>query len=249
MKVKGVILCGGEGKRLRPLTYYFQKTMIPIGSKQKPLLEYIVKLFRHNNIRDLVLLVGYKSEQIQNYFEDGSRFDVNIEYIEDPVGKKGSGHALLNAYKKGLLDDASDILVYYGDILSDINLIELMKTHYSHNAYATLALAKKYQVPVGVAEMDGAKIKALVEKPWLNLKVTIGILALAIDTMDILNQIAKGKTDLDIMGDFIPAIINRGLKVVGYEHDGFWYDVGTTEKYEKLDNHLVDTLYQKISQT
>lgn len=246
MKVKGVILCGGEGKRLRPLTYYFQKTMIPIGSKQKPLLEYIVKLFRYNNIRDLVLLVGYKSEQIKNYFEDGSRFNVSIEYIEDPPGKKGSGHALLNAYRNGLLDDATDLLIYYGDILSDISLIELMKTHYSHNAFATLALARKYRVPVGVAEMDGARVKALVEKPWLDLKVTIGILALAIDSMEVLGEVGEGRAELDIMGDFIPSLINRGLKVVGYEHSGFWYDVGTTEKYEKIDNHMIDELFENI---
>jgi len=247
MTVKGVILCGGEGKRLRPLTYYFQKTMIPIGSKQKPLLEYIVKLFRHNNIRDLVLSVGYKSEQIRNYFEDGSRFGVSIEYIEDPPGKKGSGHALLNAFREGLLDDASDLLIYYGDIISDISLINLMKKHYSHNAYATLAVATKYQVPVGVAEMDGDRVAALVEKPWLDLKVTIGILAVALDTIDILDEISVGRRELDIMGHFIPEIIRRGLKVVAYKHDGFWYDVGTTEKYEKLDNHLVDTLYQQIT--
>ena len=247
MKVKGVILCGGEGKRLRPLTYYFQKTMIPIGSKQKPLLEYIVKLFRYNNIRDLVFLVGYKSEQIRNYFEDGSRFGVRIEYIEDPPGMKGSGHALLNAYREGLLNDASDILVYYGDIISDINLIELMKLHNSHSAFATLAVAEKYQVPVGVAEMEGDIVRGLVEKPWLDLKVTIGILALAIDTMEVLSDIAEGKKELDIMGDFIPAIINRGLKVVAYKHRGFWYDVGTTEKYEKLDNNIIDKLYQEIS--
>ncbi len=246
MKVKGVILCGGEGKRLRPLTYYFQKTMIPIGSKQKPLLEYIVKLFKHNNIRDLVLLVGYKSKQIRNYFEDGSRFGVKIEYIEDPPGKRGSGHALLNAYKEGYFTDASDLIIYYGDILSDINLIELMKTHNNHNASATLAIAKRYQVPVGVAEMDGSIVKGLVEKPWLNLKVTIGILALAIDTMEILDNVAEGKAEVDIMGDLIPTIIDKGMKVVGYEHDGFWYDVGTTEKYEKLDNHLIDKLFENL---
>jgi len=246
MKVKGVILCGGEGKRLRPLTYYFQKTMIPIGSKQKPLLEYIVKLFRYNNIMDLVFLVGYKSEQIRNYFEEGSRFGVNIEYVEDPPGKRGSGHALLNAYKEGFFHEASDLLVYYGDILSDIDLIDLLNTHYSHKAYATLALAKKYQVPVGVAEMDGARIKALVEKPWLNLNATIGILALAVDSIEILGEIAEGRGELDIMGDFIPSLINRGLKVVGYEHSGFWYDVGTTEKYEKIDNHMIDALFEDI---
>ncbi|MCZ2845335.1 MAG: sugar phosphate nucleotidyltransferase, partial [Candidatus Bathyarchaeota archaeon] len=64
--LKGTILCGGEGSRLRPLTYYFQKVMIPIGKTQKPLLEYIIKLFIKNGVNDVVLLVGYKAEQILN---------------------------------------------------------------------------------------------------------------------------------------------------------------------------------------
>ena len=71
--VKGLILCGGTGTRLRPITYYFQKTMIPIGLKQKPLLEYVVRLLSFHGISDLAFLVNYKAEQIVNYFDDGSR--------------------------------------------------------------------------------------------------------------------------------------------------------------------------------
>jgi mannose-1-phosphate guanylyltransferase len=82
-KIKGIVLCGGKGTRLRPLTHYIQKTMVPVGLKQKPLLEYVVRLFKFHGIKDLVFLVNYKSEQIMNYFEDGSRFGVKIAYVED----------------------------------------------------------------------------------------------------------------------------------------------------------------------
>jgi len=248
MRVKGVILCGGEGRRLRPLTYYFQKTMIPVGSRQKPLLEYIVKLFRWSNIRDILLLVGYKGMQILNYFEDGSRFGVNIEYLEDPVDGRGSGHALYNAYVKGFFDDVDDLLIYYGDIISDISLNDLVNTHHHYDADVTLAIASGYQIPVGVAYMDGERVRKLVEKPWLDLNVTIGVLTVKRDTMDILGGLARDRDELDIMGDFIPKVIDMGLTVVGYRHDGFWYDVGTTEKYEKLDNDVIDKLYLKIEQ-
>lgn len=81
--VKAAVLCGGEGSRLRPLTFYFQKAMIPIGSEQKPLLEYIVRLLKAHDVRDLVFLVNYKYEQIKNYFGDGSRFGVHVEYLVD----------------------------------------------------------------------------------------------------------------------------------------------------------------------
>ena len=78
--VKGVVLAGGEGRRLRPLSYYFQKCMIPIGHSQKPLLEYIVRLLKYHNIADVLLLAGYKQEQITNYFNSGNRFGVKINF-------------------------------------------------------------------------------------------------------------------------------------------------------------------------
>lgn len=71
MRTHGIVLAGGEGTRLRPLTFYFQKCMIPIGSSQKPLLEYVVRLLAYHEIRNITLLVGYKHEQIENYFDLG----------------------------------------------------------------------------------------------------------------------------------------------------------------------------------
>ena len=82
-RVKGLVLCGGPGTRLRPITYYFQKTMVPIGIRQKPLLEYVVRLFKFHGIQELAFLVNYKAEQIVNYFDDGSRFGVKISYVYD----------------------------------------------------------------------------------------------------------------------------------------------------------------------
>ena len=246
MKVKGVVLCGGEGKRLRPLTYYFQKTMIPIGRKQKPLLEYIIKLLKHHGVDDIVLLVGYKHEQIVNYFEDGSRFNVKIDYVVDDPKLKGTGGALLNAYLKGVFNNVKTLLIYYGDILSGINLKELLNKHWSWNSTATLAVATKYQVPVGVVEVDGDKVKSIVEKPWLNVYATIGILALEREALKVLDEICKGRESTDIMGDLLPELISRGYPVYAYKHEGFWYDVGTSEKYEKLDANVVDEIFKNI---
>ena len=92
-----LILCGGEGTRLRPLTFYFQKTMLPIGLNQKPLLEYIVRLLKYHRINDIVMLVGYKYKQIINYFEDGSRFGVHIyAMILSSLGRAGPFLMLLD---------------------------------------------------------------------------------------------------------------------------------------------------------
>ncbi len=71
MSIKGIVLAGGEGTRFRPLTYYFQKCMIPVGDEQKPILDYILRLFKYHGIKKTVLLVGYKHQQIENYFDHG----------------------------------------------------------------------------------------------------------------------------------------------------------------------------------
>ncbi len=253
-KVKAVILGGGKGKRLRPLTYYFQKVMIPIGSKQKPLLEYIVRLLKHHGFKDILLLVGYKYEQVINYFEDGSRFDVHIDYVIDDPKYTGTGGALYNAIKLGKLNDVEDIVVYYGDILSDIDLTNMYKYHRDKKADITVAIASKYQIPVGLVETNNEqRILSIIEKPWLPLKVTIGILMMSKNAFKYIDELAKEKMKdattlkLDIMGEIIPFVIEKGGNVYAYIHSGVWLDVGSTEKYEKLDNKLVDRLFERLS--
>ncbi|MEZ0346659.1 MAG: nucleotidyltransferase family protein [Infirmifilum sp.] len=239
-KTVGVILCGGEGKRLRPLTYYFQKAMIPIGSQQKPLLEYIVRLMKYHGIQDIVMLVGYKGQQIVNYFNAGERLGVNISYVWDDPSFGGNGGALYNAYQKGVLEEADDVLVYYGDILSDINLGEMLSFHSTKNFTATLALSPNYRVAVGVAELKGDDVVKLVEKPPLGKPVTIGILAVKKRALEYLQELAESRRDIDIMGDLIRILIERGLRVGGYVTNSFWFDLGTTEAYEKLEPSEVD---------
>lgn len=117
--IKGVIFSGGVGKRLRPLSFYLQKGMMPIGPHQKPILEYIVRSMGSHGVDDIVILVGYKFEQIVNYFEDGDRFGVHINYVIDEEGTYGNGTALLNAYRKGAFADGDALLVHYGDILTN----------------------------------------------------------------------------------------------------------------------------------
>jgi len=110
LAVKGVIMAGGVGTRFRPLTNYVQKCMIPIGDQQKPILEYVVRLYGYHGVRDLVLLVGYKHHQIENYFDGGDRFNVKMSYMLDAPDMVGSAGATLNAYRQGALTE-EDTLV------------------------------------------------------------------------------------------------------------------------------------------
>ncbi len=231
-------MCGGIGTRLRPLSYYIQKAMIPIGRREKPLLEYSIRLLAHHNINEIILLADYKQEQIANYFGDGARFNVTITYLKDDPNNKGSLGALLNAHKKGLLKREENFLVYYGDILSNINLGGLMRLHEENHATATLALSPKYPVPVGVAEVEEGRVVEFLEKPDFGRPVSIGMLALNGKVLD--EQVNAGAKELDIMGDLVPHLIHENEPVYPYLTDAFWYDVGSLEKYEKLTDGILE---------
>ncbi len=239
--IKGLILCGGPGTRLRPITYYFQKALIPIGLRQKPLLEYVVRLLKFHGVVDLAFLVDYKAEQIVNYFDDGSRFGVKISYVRDVSKLKGTAGSVLNAFKQGVasIDDA--LLVYYGDIVTTMDLGKLMSYHRSKRAVATVALASGFTVRVGLADLDrNGKILGFVEKPKLEKPVSIGIMVLEGETLNDIEALFPKKRGVDLMKDLIPSLVKSGKPVYGYLSDAFWYDVGSMEAYEKLDHNFIE---------
>jgi NDP-sugar pyrophosphorylase family protein len=234
-RVAGVVLAGGEGRRFRPYTEIIPKPMVPVGPEEKPLLEHIVSWLSRHGVRDLVFLVGYRWRQVRNYFRDGGYWGVTIRYSVDTEEYRDTGGALLNAYKRGLLDGYDALLVWYGDILAPLDVRDLLERHQSWGAHATLVLASRYQVPVGVARVEGdSDIVELREKPWLDLRVTIGILALDPQVLGEAEE-ALGKS-FDVMTHIIPWMIGRGMTVKAYPYDGPWYDVGSMERYAKL-NH------------
>jgi len=242
-EVKGLVLCGGPGTRLRPITYYFQKTMIPVGLKQRPLLEYVVRLLKFHGVTDLAFLVDYKAEQIMNYFDDGSRFNVKISYVRDDPTLKGTGGSVLNAYRRGAVNLENTLLVYYGDILTNLNLKELLQQHENRRASATVALAAGFMVRVGLADLENdGRIRGFVEKPRLEKPVSVGILAFDGKTLTDMEHLREKKNELDLMKDVVPYLIKIGKPVYGYLSDMFWYDVGSTEAYEKLNPRLVEKL-------
>jgi mannose-1-phosphate guanylyltransferase len=246
-KVKGIVLCGGKGTRLRPLTHYIQKTMVPVGVKQKPLLEYVVQLFKFHGIKELVFLVNYKAEQIMNYFGDGSRFGVKISYVEDDPTSKGTGGAVLTAYNKGELDNVETLLVYYGDIITDMNLTDLLQYHRDKQAWGTVALSSGFKIRVGLANLDpSGKVLGFEEKPKLKKPVSIGISVLKGELLEQMKVLKGDKPELDLMGEVFPHLLKVGKPVYGYVSNAFWYDVLSTEALEKLDPQLVDDTFREI---
>lgn len=239
MLTKAAILCGGEGNRLRPLTNYFQKTMIPVGPRRRPLLEYVVRLMVHNGVKDVILLSGYRSNEITNYFGDGSRFGANVRYSNDHPGVTGSVPAVVNAMKTNTVGKFDHLLLYYGDVLSALDVRLLLQRHAKSKADLTLVLSNDYSVPVGVAEVSRGKVTGFREKPKLGFDVTTGCMVISESCVPVLRRTAEegGK---DMMTHFVPKVLKEGMDVRPFYLKGFWYDVGTTEAYEKLDDETVE---------
>ena len=239
--VKGIIMAGGLGTRFRPLTNYLQKCMIPIGDEEKPILEYIIRLFKYHDIRDLILLVGYRYLQIENYFDQGERFGVRLSYVEDKPGWKGSANAILNAYNEGAFSKDDTLIIYYGDIVSNLNLTALLEQHNKTGAKATVALTTRLKINEGTAEVDGDWITEFKEKPQLDTKASIGVLILdgsVIENMMELHS-AGQFTSFDLMGDVVQYLVEHNHKVAAYLTNAFWYDVGSIERYERLSNERI----------
>lgn len=229
-----LVLAGGAGSRFHPYTEIIPKPMIPIGVNERPVLELIVRWLSKQGVKNFVFLVDYKWKYIYNYFEDGTRLGVKIKYsLDERNGYSGTGGAILKAYRSGLVDNTS--LIWYGDILAPLDVRDLMEYHTDRKADATLVVSSKYQVPVGVVKMDNlGRVIHMAEKPAIDLPVTIGVAVVEKVVFEERIEENLGKS-FDFMGDLIPWLISKNYKVYAYVYDGPWFDVGSLEKYKKLD--------------
>ncbi len=220
---------------MRPLTDYFQKVMIPIGPKKLPLLAYVISLLEHHGVNRVTLLTGYRSDDVRRYFGDGAAYRVELRYSEDAEDQRGSLNAVANALRNDTISKHDDLLVYYGDVLADLDITSLFARHKQKGADATLVLSRGYALPVGTAKVSRLGLVSSVrEKPSLKLNVTTGCMVLAPAAMALVGRLA-GREKTDLMTHLLPALLDKGLKVAAYYTSEAWYDVGTVSSFEKLD--------------
>jgi len=232
--MKAVILVGGEGTRLRPLTCNKVKPLVPVLNR--PFLEHVVDYLKRHGVRDIILALGYLPEQIQEYFGDGSGFGVNMTYlIEDfPLGTAGG---VKNA--EAFLD--ASFLVFNGDIFTDIDLTDMMNCHHEKKAATSIALTPVDDpTPYGVVETDAeGRVERFVEKPRRE-EVTTNMINAGIYIMEphVLDYIAANVFFTFEHGVF-PSLLEKGEVVYGYPSQAYWIDIGTPEKYLKLHHDLL----------
>jgi mannose-1-phosphate guanylyltransferase/phosphomannomutase len=235
--VKAVILAGGEGTRLRPLTSNQPKPMMPIANR--PMMEHIVRLLAEHGFDEIVVTVAFLANQIRTYFGDGAELGVEMHYATEdtPLGTAGS---VRNAADE--LDDT--FLVIAGDVLTDIDLSELVAAHKSSGALGTIAL-KRVEDPVEfgiVITAEDGRIERFLEKPtWGQVfsdTINTGIYVLEPRIFDF---IAPGEV-VDFSGDVFPTALEKGELLRGHVIDGYWEDVGTLDAYLRAHRDILDGL-------
>ncbi|MDQ3147030.1 MAG: NDP-sugar synthase, partial [Actinomycetota bacterium] len=233
--MKAVIMAGGEGTRLRPLTSSQPKPMLPIVNR--PMMEHIVRLLARHGFEDIVVTVAFLADHIRSYFGDGSELGVRITYVTEdtPLGTAGS---VRNAI--GHLDER--FLVISGDVLTDIDLSEVVAAHDRRDAVATIGLTaveNPLEFGIVILREDGS-IERFLEKPtWGQVfsdTVNNGIFVLEPEVFDF---IEKGRP-VDFSSEVFPALLERGKPLFGHVCEGYWEDVGTLEAYARAHRDVLD---------
>lgn len=228
--MKTLILAAGKGTRLRPITDFIPKPMVPIHGK--PLLEWVLLNLMSYGIREYVIAVSYFAEQIENYFGDGARWGIRIEYSHgaSPAGKAGEVWRC-----RELLEDESRFLVVPGDTICHLDYRDFMGFHEHQGGMVSVALSTKYRLEVGLAEVasDG-RITAFLEKINLNRPVSTGSYLLESTIFPYIERFNPSRNEVDLPGDVFPVLLLEGQQINGFVNDYEWWDIGKINDYDAL---------------
>ena len=232
--LKAVILVGGPGTRLQPLTHYTPKSMVPVLNK--PFMEHTIAYLKKYGIENIILTLSYLPEVIQNYFGDGSKLGVQLTYCveNNPLGTAG---AVKNAER--YLN--STFVVLNGDVFTDLDIADMLAFHRSKGAKATIALTwVDNPCAFGVVETDSdRRVRRFVEKPSPNRVTTNWINAgIYILEPEVLEHVPPNSHYMFEKGLF-PLLLELDEPVYGYPFSGYWLDVGTLEQYLCLNCDLL----------
>jgi mannose-1-phosphate guanylyltransferase / phosphomannomutase len=226
--MKAIILAGGEGTRLRPLTYKIPKALVPIDDKN--LTEHVIEILKKYNIKDIILSTAYLKKKVKDYFKDGKEFNLDISYIEEPKPLGTAGPLIiLNKTNKQLKET---FFMINGDNLFNLNLKNMLNFHKKNKATATIALSRVDDPrSFGVAVLEDDKIKEFIEKPKdpPSNYINSGYYILEPEVFEMIKDKDKAMMEKDIF----PILAKQG-KLYGYKSDSLWFDTGTPERYEQV---------------
>lgn len=233
--MKAVILVGGQGTRLRPLTSNTPKPMVPIINR--PFLEHMIQWLKSHGFNDIILALFYLPDRIQSHFGDGSGFGVHMTYVVEPV-PLGTAGAVKNVEEH--LDDGT-FAVLNGDVITALDLTAMLSFHQEKGAKATIALTPVDDpTAYGVVETDSnSRVTRFIEKPsWDAVTTNLINAGTYILEPEVLSRVPKDMFFMFERGLF-PPLVNAGEPVFGYASDGYWLDIGTPDKYMRAHHDLL----------
>ena len=237
--MKAILLAGGKGTRLRPLTIHTPKPIVPIFNR--PFLHYQIDLLKQvPEIDEVILSLNYQPRRIEEIFGDGSDVGIKIRYVVEPA-PLGTAGAVKYAGDKL----TESVVVFNGDVLTNIDLAAVLRLHRERKAKATIVLTPvENPRAYGLVETDAdGNIQRFLEKPGEDEitcnTINAGIYVLEPETFD---RIPKD-TAWSIERSFFPSLIERGETFVAYVYDGYWIDIGTPAKYLQVHRDIMDGRY------
>ncbi len=226
-----VIMAGGRGERLRPLTRNTSKPMLEVGGR--PILESTVQRCAAAGFQRIFLAINYQGTSIKKHFGDGSKFNISIEYLEEnePLGTVGALTKLPEPPSKA-------VLIMNGDILTNLDLGRLLSFHEENGAVATMAVRDyEVQIPYGVVEVEGDELRSLREKPYHQHFVNAGIYVL---DPDLIAQIPRGRP-FD-MPELFRFALDRKMRTLAYPIREYWLDIGHMDDYIRANTDYPDVI-------
>ena len=237
--MKAILLAGGKGTRLRPLTLHTPKPIVPI--LDRPFLYYQIDLLKQiGEIDEVILSLNYQPRRIEEIFGEGEALGIRVRYVVEPM-PLGTGGAI--RYAGDSLTES--VVVFNGDVLTQVDLAAVLRLHRERKAKATIVLTPVDNPRAyGLVETDAdGNVKRFLEKPGEDEitcnTINAGIYVLEPDTFD---RIPKD-TAWSIERSFFPSLIERGETFMAYVYDGYWIDIGTPAKYLQVHRDIMDGQY------
>ena len=238
--MKAILLAGGKGTRLRPLTLHTPKPIVPIF--ERPFLHYQLDLLKKvPEIDEVILSLNYQPRRIEEIFGDGSESGLSIRYVVEPAPLGTAGAV---RYAGESLHES--VVVFNGDVLTAVDLGAVIALHRERRARATIVLTPvENPSAYGLVETDPhGNIRRFLEKPQADEitcnTINAGIYILEPDTFERIPR----DTPWSIERSFFPSLIERGETFVGYVYDGYWIDIGTPEKYMQVHADIMDGRFE-----
>ena len=230
--MKAVILAGGLGTRLQPYTTFLPKPMLPLG--EKPILEHLIDWTRKNGVKSIVLCVSYLRKTIEDYFEDGKRFGVRVEYA---VSNKPLATAGQLKTAEELIDDT--FVCMHGDSIFNFSLRNMIKQHYAKKAFVTMSLNEyKTNLPYGVIETSKAgKVTSWNEKPEIKANVNMGCYVMDPEIFSLIPKNTPYGMD-----DVIKKAMNRKKPIHSFITKKGFIDIGNKLSYKKAYQEYIKKL-------